>query len=284
MPALDVTRDAIDYTQLFLTLIVLILTIGQLVYSSKNAGAAEKAANAAETAAHAATASAEAATTQAAFSVAQKRISDQQLAQMQTGLEVAKINADAATKASDTAYRALITANPPKLIVRDVRCTYADELATAIRDTESDGDGGFRQKIGIAFKALANQTDDRKNIAASFNVLNKGKSLATIKSFDCHFFIAEGLPQRNPCFDSGAPDPLSYLASGRNHRVNAAPIQIEHDPTIKLVLLKAQLFLIGLIVYADDLGNVRRTGFRRVFNASNAKWEGPKDPDWEYQD
>jgi len=48
MPPLDIPRDAIDYTQLLLTVVVLALTIGQIIYSHKSTDAATKAANAAQ--------------------------------------------------------------------------------------------------------------------------------------------------------------------------------------------------------------------------------------------
>lgn len=183
----------------------------------------------------------------------------------------------------------LILANPPKVIVRDIRSPLAQELATfMVGKNLKKVDDALEVATAIALRSIKNPLEERTAITATFLVINKGKTRAIIKNSDCHFIVSAGTPPENPCDNNARVLPLVTLAPGEARQVEAPSIPIsgasDKNPMMELGFMKAELYLIGLIIYTDELGNARRTGFRRVFNADSASFEGSPHPDWEFVD
>lgn len=263
-----------------ITALQLIFGIGSLLIAVRAANASKKSAEAAER-------SIGLARTATAFTISQKRNMDKQLVQMEAGLAIAKTNADAAKQSADTAHKALIIANPPKIIIRDVQSPFAQELATFRKGKSKASEmDTISMAMDPAFEPIGSPLKERESITASFRIMNKGRSSATIKAFDCHFVSWKGHPVANPSDDEKKIFPIDKLIPGESKRLDAPPIQLKENPVrmAELGFGDHHLHLIGVVVYADELGNLRRTGFRRYFDVDTAKFLGPDDKDWEYMD
>ena len=95
--------------------------------------------------------------------------------------------------------------------------------------------------------------------------------------------IVANLPLKNPALNIGSMTEPE-MGAGVSRQVQIPQRRIEMAERIELVRRTKYLYLVGLIVYKDRLGNARRTGFARKLEVSTGRFSFQPDPDYEYQD
>lgn len=189
---------------------------------------------------------------------------------------IAEQSAHAAKQSADIAYRILILAHPPELIVRNVQIQRPD-----------------MRKITLP--------DDLRKVQAFMGQLlvpNTGKTTATIVHAGCWVFLIEGeLPMERP-YDGFSPNTqvigpreqgkLLPGDSGVMLISSAASPVIKggQDPMESLQGHPKQvnLYVMGWVFYEDDIGNRRRTAFCREWDWPTQNFVKVDNPNYEHEE
>jgi hypothetical protein len=165
--------------------------------------------------------------------------------------------------------RTFVASNRPKIIVREIDMPAAAKLAELGR--------GAQQR----------SSDDIVTLTGSFRITNKGTTTATVGLRHATMYIGKRLPMTNPCFEKEKelPGPTLIMRPGTTERIPFLPQPITTDEIAGLLSGDLTLYVIGKIIYTDDLGNARRTGFARTFDMKIGRFMRPSgEQDYDYED
>ncbi len=148
-------------------------------------------------------------------------------------------------------------AYPGKLIVREVDIPAALQLAGPI------------PPAGL-------------ELTGSFRATNKGKVDNVIRVLEAVIVAAPRPPpaDRETHFDQSAGVGVSKLRAGRTGLFDIPrPLKLDKVAAGRIVHKLDQLFVLGKIVYEDEVGHLRRTGFAHQFNLATRRFESRPDDD-----
>lgn len=183
---------------------------------------------------------------------------------------------DIASNSANSARDAIVMTHRPKLIVRELELP---ELHLLIDDAE---DTSANQRI-IRTSARALDTGFHQ-LTGSFRLTNKGTTTATVELMEATIFLGERLPPTNPCYGQRLNALYPVLKAGTTTRVNLTPRPTTVDELVAVKQGRLTLFIIGKLIYTDELKNGRRTGFARRFNLDTNRFERKSDEDYDYED
>jgi hypothetical protein len=175
-------------------------------------------------------------------------------------------------KATDLTRQSLILAQRPRITVRFVRLDNEDVV---LRWRSTPGGGG----------------KDSVEISGKLRVVNVGGSAAHILSLACAPFLLNSLPTMTPLpFDPTAgvlPDPVT-LPAGKYGTLQF-PKAVRQDPVPfedldKIAKSLLGVYVIGEIVYRDDLDIVRTTYFCRKWDGIAGRFVQVDNPDYKSAD
>lgn len=142
----------------------------------------------------------------------------------------------------------------------------------------------FRPKIKV--RQVARRVRDGENIV-EFVVTNAGGSAARI--VDSRVVVvmrARGKPLPIRPFDDAAPF-LSNLSLEPGEAINAEWIEAGDQYTVSMADAfekETDLFILGYLLYEDEIHTRRRTAFCRRFDRDTERFRELGDPDYEYAD
>jgi hypothetical protein len=176
------------------------------------------------------------------------------------------IVADAAKKSADAARESIILTHRPKIIVRDMVIAWHPLL-----------------QRGTCVKKLNETQFDDWQLAGAFYIVNTGNQSATVVSLEQFMSFDELLPFERP-HEGGVRKFVGIkLKPGESKRIPFHPIAIG-SPDTRTLILGVPMTAIGRVVYEDELGNGRETGFARKFDMKRQRFVAIDDPDYEYAD
>jgi hypothetical protein len=187
------------------------------------------------------------------------------------------------TRRSASAARdSIVMTHRPKIIVRELYMPEATELfKIGNRHTE----GVLERIIADAVRRLEKFSADTTIVDGSFRLTNKGTNRATTQLVEAVIYVGDSLPPENPCFGKTVIDKQLKMAAGTTTRIDFKPITLSTDERSAIRDSEAFIYGIGKIIYVDELGNPRRTGFARRFSMKTGRFDILKDePDYEYVD
>jgi hypothetical protein len=198
---------------------------------------------------------------------------------------ISKRQADIADRQSKILdAQSAIMAGPPKIIVREIDVPEMIHVRTIARTPPE----GRTRAIAAEVERQSETTGDvmaPRKLSGSFRMTNKGNRAARTELIEALLWVGETLPQTNPVLGHKLDQQQVTMPAGNTTRLDFRPLTLTDDQEIEIRLGRAHLFALGKIVYRDELGNVRRTGFARGFNIEKGRFEMLKDePDYEYVD
>lgn len=194
------------------------------------------------------------------------RQTDSLITQATIQAEKTGIAADAAKKSADAARESIILTHRPKIIVRDMVIAWHPLLHR-----------------GTCVKKLNENQFDEWQLGGAFYIVNTGNQSATVVSLEQFMSFDELLPFERPS-ESGVRKFVTIkLKPGESKRLPFHPIAIG-NPDTRTLTLGVSMTAIGRIVYDDELGNRRETGFARKFEMKRQRFIAMDDPDYEYAD
>lgn len=187
--------------------------------------------------------------------------------------KTARIAADAASRASETARAEFVASHRPKLRVRNIVVNPPRTVDGRVLDLFAPG----------------------HIISGQFFIANVGGSRADILDGHCMvFWSREGLPMRRPY--EGEGDNLQAMSrtllSGQSTTAifrSAMPIDADVSQTVGRSIARGfRLYVMGWVSYADRNNDVWRTGFCREYmptgGFSNPRFFPVDDPDYEHEE
>ena len=181
----------------------------------------------------------------------------------------------------DLTRESILKTHRPKIVVREIDITELQLLP------RTEADGTRRDDISTAYTAIqANVTE----LTGSFRITNIGTTAATITYGEAVIYLGtERLPAQNPCSNQPLNQlnrkPRLLLSPGTTTRLDFPRRQITGSDFTDIRAGRTTLWVMGKIIYADELSNSRRTGFTRRFNRHTGRFEIVDDePDYEYVD
>lgn len=195
---------------------------------------------------------------------------------MKEGLEETRRASDAAKSSADAARASIVMTHRPKVIVRNVISPEASRLFEAGAPTSEDFANAFYARL-----------DEVKEVTGTFQIINKGSSpVAKVRVINATMFIGAVLPPKNPCGGHNVVAGLGAVPPG--HQAQDIPltsVALDASQMLSVRQEKTFIFAIGKVLYEDELGGVRRTGFTRRFSMQTGRFVMVKDdPDYEYVD
>lgn len=125
---------------------------------------------------------------------------------------------------------------------------------------------------------------DKAVFEGKFSLTNIGNGSATTQLIRAVIYRGGSLPpDKNPCSDH-ALDKALKMAPGTGSRLDFPPLEMTAEERRRVLDEKDALYAIGKVIYIDNAGNARRTGFARKLNTKTGRFEAVADPDYEYED
>jgi hypothetical protein len=215
---------------------------------------------------------------QSAISKRQNEIIDSQTTLMASGLVETRKAAEASTKSADAAYKALIMTHPPRLTVRAITSAECDRMAASSK---------LHGREMNAFDALRSAfAQSATTIAPKLRVVNEGRSEAIPYSSDCHVYTTASAPTINSCDETLHVLSIPKLGAGHAVMVDLPTVDVSAEDMARIVIGRLELYVVGVIVYTDELGSISRTGFSQVFHREKGHFVPcpyPPGQDWNYQ-
>jgi hypothetical protein len=161
-------------------------------------------------------------------------------------------------KGSGQTREALILTHRPKLIVRNV---VVNELPLFSKDHLID------------------------RFTGSYDVANVGSTAARIVSVNGGIYMAGGLPMKRP-YDDGIPgrEDDTRLAAGESRTISLRQ-QTDLPAAAMIAYLSGEVeaWIVGLLIYRDELGIQRQTGICRRFDPVSKRFVHMEKPDADYE-
>jgi hypothetical protein len=165
-------------------------------------------------------------------------------------------------KATNLTREALILTQRPKLIVRNI---VIPELERMKPDTPNE---------------LLDYL-----LRGRFYVANVGGIMAEIREVHSQLYIVDNaaLPMECP-YESVAGSAMknTWISPGTALPILMDQITLTVSDFAKIVHRLTSVYIMGFVLYSDDLGNVRQTAFCRRFNHESRRFSKVKDPDYEH--
>jgi hypothetical protein len=194
------------------------------------------------------------------------RQTDSLITQATIQAEKTGIAADAAKKSADAARESIILTHRPKIVVRDMVVAWPALV-----------------KRGTCVKKLNENQFDEWQLGGAFYIVNTGNQSATVVSLEQFMSFDDFLPFERPV-ESGVRKFVAIkLKPGESKRIPFHPIAIG-TPDTRTLTFGVPMTAIGRIVYEDELGNQRETGFARKFEMKRQRFIAMDDHDYEYAD
>ena len=170
--------------------------------------------------------------------------------------------ANAATTSANAARESIVMTHRPKIIVREIDIPETIPL--------------FKLQDTSAITTLT----------GSFRITNKGNTAATVGLMEATIYVGRlPPPPHNPCFGKTLSNAFPRLPPGTTTRIDFEPHPVTSGDFGDIRAGKVAIYALGKIIYTDELGNARRTGFARRFDMNNGRFTITKDdPDYEYVD
>jgi hypothetical protein len=161
-----------------------------------------------------------------------------------------------------------ILTHRPKLIIRSVVIPWMEIL---------------NRKTPL--KVLNETKLDDGQLGGFFYAVNVGNQPATIRSLDEHMFFGDRLPMERP-YEAGAGRRITNfrLQPGQSCKISFTPMATRSSELADTAVYEHPFFVIGRIVYVDELGNCRETGFCRRVDHHRERLVVVDDFDYEYAD
>jgi hypothetical protein len=167
----------------------------------------------------------------------------------------------------------------PEITIREIESIEAWMLHEICRDNPRLPPADLRIRMGVRL-GLRQPT----HLTGSFRLTNTGGNAATINLINVIFYVGWPLPQINPCFDHVLPVHVPPIGAGETTRLDIPAIEFTIADFLRLGTQETVVHVIGKIVYQDEYGNGRRTGFARRLNVETGRFERRRDEDYEYSD
>jgi hypothetical protein len=173
-----------------------------------------------------------------------------------------------AQMATELTRQSLILTHRPKLIIRNVAMDQEDRI---FRWESLPGGGNPAAATG------------------TLRIVNVGSSTAFVVSIACDVLLLEALPMKWPLPFDPVSDavPIIAVPAGK-YGTQPFPVggraPITSDELFKLSQGLLGLYVIGEIVYRDDLGNIRTTSFCREWRRGNPRFVAVENADYEHAD
>jgi hypothetical protein len=163
----------------------------------------------------------------------------------------------------------------PEIIVRNIQSPEASRLFEV----------GPLGSVDEMARALSADLGKVTEITGGFQIINRGSSpVKVVRFINATMFIGPSLPAKNPCIDrvvGGA----GKVAAGNYADIDAQPVSVSASESIGIRRGQLYIFAIGKVLYEDESGAIRRTGFARQFNMQTGRFTIVTDePDYEYVD
>jgi hypothetical protein len=126
---------------------------------------------------------------------------------------------------------------------------------------------------------------DYGQLSGFFYAVNIGNQPTTIVSLDEYMHFGERLPMERP-YESGKQRKVLNirLEAGQSSKISFSPRPMKSEEVIQLIRAKAPFYVMGRIIYTDDLNNSRETAFCRKLDPTDRRLIPVGNPDYEYAD
>jgi len=177
-------------------------------------------------------------------------------------LQVQRREAEQALRASQ---ETLILTHRPRIIVRNI------------------------DVIGLEMYSNSFQFAVPEKLEGRLMVTNSGFTVATIIRFHAEWLVTDRLPIANPVFDRKAIQMSQKIAPGGSHRIDLPEWKLDSFTDFASISGLADrpnhtLWLIGIVKYRDQLGNLRQTVFGRKLDRTVGRFIPVENADYEYAD
>jgi hypothetical protein len=181
-------------------------------------------------------------------------------------LRLTRKNVKIAEMAADRARDVFLMTNRPRIIAKDVW-------------TETEYFGGIQSLID---HSIFDWQKERPNISMAYRLVNMGASTATIRATGFDFVLGLKLPTLNPV----RAIPVNPITLSPGDSVSLTYSQsFTEQVTGRREQGQTRLFVVGIVVYADQAERERRTGFCRAWNPATKRFDRVRnEPDYEYRD
>jgi len=125
---------------------------------------------------------------------------------------------------------------------------------------------------------------DHGQLGGALYLVNIGNQPATVVSLEQYLSFDEYLPLERP-YESGANQKVLdiQLTPGQACKLPFRPTAVTAGDSQKIIG-GPPMCAIGRVLYTDELGNRRETGFARRFMPNQQRFVAVDDPDYEYAD
>lgn len=181
--------------------------------------------------------------------------------------DAAKKSAEAAQASANAARESIMLTHRPKIVVRSVVAAWNYII---MRRT--------------TVEQLNKSEFDDGQLGGALYLVNIGNQPATVVSLEQYLSFDEYLPLERP-YESGANQKVLniQLKPGQACKLPFRPTAVTAGESQKIIG-GPPMCAIGRVLYVDELGNRRETGFARRFMPNQQRFVAMDDPDYEYAD
>ncbi len=181
------------------------------------------------------------------------------------GWEQFRIQKREADQALRVSQQTLVLTHRPRIIIRNI---------------DVNGLEMYRNSIEFAVPST---------LEGRLMVTNSGFTEATIIRFHAEWLVTDKLPIANPVFDKPAKEMALVVQPGGSHRLDLPEWKLENFHDFASIAGLADrpnhtLWLIGIVKYRDQLGNLRQTVFGRKLDRIAGRFAPVDNSDYEYAD
>jgi hypothetical protein len=142
-----------------------------------------------------------------------------------------------------------------------------------------------RPRIELHSLKISHRSDETEPAPIEFRYVNSGDSVGHVKQVGTRLvYQREDMLQSDLDFDVREISPPMKIKSGEFGfgltRDKSIPDLILSTPVSVTDYIK--FFCVAYIVYTDDLGTIRQTGFCRRYDPETDRWVNVEDPEYEY--
>jgi predicted Holliday junction resolvase-like endonuclease len=182
--------------------------------------------------------------------------------------ENGKAAVEAARQSAEAARESIMLTHRPRVVVRSVIVAWEHILTR-----------------GVSVKRLNETGFDDGQLGGAFYLVNVGNQPATVIGLEQYLSFDVYLPLERP-YESGTNQQIVAikLKPGEACKLPFRPKAIVTGDQTEVIQFGKPMCAIGRIMYVDELGNRRETGFARQFRPSQQRFVAVDDPDYEYAD
>ena len=134
-------------------------------------------------------------------------------------------------------------------------------------------------------KTIASADLDAEQLGGFFYAVNIGNQPATIIGLDEYMLFTDRLPMERP-YESGKERRILNikLQPGEACKIPFTPKETNSMELAVISVQESPFYVVGRVIYSDDLDNRRETAFCRQVNHTLGRLVPVNDPDYEYAD